>query len=155
MTKHMRTITHLHKRPEHFKRVARWIYDEFWTDKPEASPEWLEARLREAISDSEIPMSWLALVDGQPVGTVNLIACDNDERSDLSPWLAALLVLPEYRKLGIGSQLVNECVVGARRLGVKRLYLGTDIPEYYERLGWRIFERVRDDYIIMAIDVAA
>jgi predicted N-acetyltransferase YhbS len=149
----MITITHLYRHPEHVRRVARWIYDEFWTDKPDASPQWLEERLREATTDSEIPMSWLAVVDNEPAGTVNLIECDNDQRPDLSPWLAALLVLPEYRKRGIGSKLVDECVAGARRLGVKRLYLGTDIPEYYERLGWHIHERVRGDYIIMAIDL--
>lgn len=149
----MITITHLYKHPECTKRIAEWIYNEFWTDKPDASPEWLEGRLREATNDSEIPMSWIAMVDGEPVGTVNLIECDNDQRPDLAPWLAALLVRPEYRRKGIGAMLVRECVAAARSLGVKRLYLGTDIPEYYEALGWYIHERVRDDYMIMAIDL--
>ncbi|MBD3256817.1 GNAT family N-acetyltransferase [candidate division GN15 bacterium] len=149
------TIQHLYRTPEHIRMVAEWIYSEFWTDKPEMTPEILEGYLRNAVNDTAIPQSLLAFRDGKPVGTVNLIENDDDQRTHLRPWLAALLVLPEYRNGGIGAELVKECVACAKRVGETQLFLGTHIPAYYEALGWRIHEQVHDTHWVMVFDLIA
>jgi predicted N-acetyltransferase YhbS len=144
-------IGHLFEYPEHLGEVARWIHEEWWSNKPGHTVETMEARLGEASDRNAIPLSLVALRSGSPVGTVNLVANDNEERPDLTPWLAALLVLPEHRGHGVGSELVRSLVKEATRLGVKRVYLGTDVPQYYARLGAEMYEEVSDEYCIMCI----
>jgi predicted N-acetyltransferase YhbS len=144
-------IAHLFQHPEHVHEVARWIHEEWWRDKPGHTVETMATRLREAKDRNGVPLSLVALRAEGPVGTVNLVANDNEERPDLAPWLAALLVRPEHRGRGVGSALVRSLVAEAGRLGISRMYLGTDIPGYYERLGAVLFERVSDQYCILCL----
>jgi len=148
-------IAHLFEHPAHVDEVARWIHREWWQDKPGHTVETMAARLREAKDRSAVPLSLVALHGGKPVGTVNLVANDNDERPDLSPWLAALLVRPDHRGRGVGSALVRSLVAEGARLGIPRMYLGTDIPGYYTRLGAVLFEKVSDEYCILCLRTVA
>ena len=147
-------ITHLFERPEHLNTIARWIHEEWWSDTPGHTVETMAARLREASDRNAVPLSLVALHAGSPVGTVNLVANDNDERPDLTPWLAALLVAPAHRGKGVGSSLVQSLVAEATRLGIPRLYLGTDIPRYYAKLGWEMYEAFPAAYHIMCIETS-
>ncbi len=142
-------IEHLFAHPEHVRLVAGWIYDEFWRDKPGTSVETFEGLLRQASDPDRIPLSLLALAEGAPAGTVNLVHSDSQRRPDLHPWLAALVVVPAYRGRGIGGALCRALVAEARRLGVTDLYLGTDIPTFYTALGAELHERFDDGLCIM------
>lgn len=144
-------IRHLCDCPEHLVTVARWIHEEWWADKPGHTLETMASRLGEASDKNAVPLSLVALLAGKPVGTVNLVENDNDERPDLAPWLAALLVVPEHRGQGVGSNLVRALTKEAARLGVRQMYLGADIPEYYARLGAAMYEKGPADYCIMVI----
>ena len=144
-------IDHLFNHPEHIPLVATWIYDEFWAGKPGSSVETFVALLRDARDPDRIPLSLLALVDGRPAGTVNLIHSDSPSRPHLHPWLAALFVVPELRSQGIGQALVRALLAEARRLRVPELFLGTDIPGYYVRFGATVAERVNDTLVVMRI----
>ncbi len=146
-------VDHLLNHPHHLPLVAGWIYREFWAGRPGYCVEGFEARLREARDPDRIPLSLLALADGTPAGTVNLVENDNPLRPDLRPWLAALVVMPEYRRHGIGSRLVRELVGHARRLGLGEMFLGTDIPAFYERLGAVHHEQLREDLCVMRLPV--
>ncbi len=147
-------IDHLFKHPEHIRVVAEWIYDEFWAGRPGYSIETFDGLLRQANDPSRIPLSLVALHDGDPVGTVNLIESDSPSHPELHPWLAALVVVPKYRHHGIGTRLVRDCVNEARRLDVPELFLGTDIPGFYSRLGASIYKRVDDSLCIMRYRLA-
>ncbi len=148
-------ICHLFERPECYPAVATWIHNEWWTDKPGHTPETMEARLRQARTADRIPLSLLALVDGVPAGTINLVENDAETRPHLYPWLAALLVKPRFRGRGVGSALVNRLILEARRLGVTEMYLGTDIPEYYVRFGAVIHERMKPPFVYMKLPVTS
>jgi predicted N-acetyltransferase YhbS len=148
-------IDHLFQHPEHIPLVAGWIYREFWTDKRGYSVGTFEELLGQAAGRDRIPLSLLALVDGRPAGTVNLIVNDNSLRSELSPWLAALIVVPEFRGQGLGSRLVRELAGEARRLGYRELYLGTDIPGFYTRLGAVLHEHLTPQLEVMRLPLAA
>lgn len=137
--------------PQHIPLVAQWIYNEFWADKQEHTTASLEERLQCAARCEGIPVSLLALVSGQPVGTVNLIECDDDRRTHLRPWLAALYVAPAYRYRGVGSSLVRAIQQKALSLGEAELYLGTDQPSFYEGLGATLHQQVTPQFCIMRI----
>ena len=145
-------ITHLFECPEHLEAVATLIHEEWWTDKPGHSVATMKTRLAQANDIDAIPLSLVALRDGRPVGTVNLVENDNEERPDLTPWLAALLVVPECRGMGFGTRLVRALLVEAARLGIPRVYLGTDITDYYARLGASLIAAYEGGYRIMVLD---
>lgn len=144
-------IDNLFEHPQHINCIAQWIHAEFWADKNVHTPQSLAGLLRQAVNTSSIPLSLLALVDEEPVGTVNLIENDDDKRAHLRPWLAALLVVPSHRGQGIGSALVRELSERSAGLGIACLYLGTDNPGFYERLGATVHEQVTDSFAIMEI----
>ncbi len=144
-------IDHLHNHFRHTRVVAGWIYDEFWRDKPGYSVETFETLLSQATDPGRIPLSLLALDDDNPVGTVNLIHNDSPSRPHLHPWLAALFVVPEKRGSGIGSALCRTLLSHARRLGLSQVYLGTDIPTFYSRLGAEVIESVGDSLCVMRV----
>lgn len=139
-------IAHLFEHPHWRALVASWIYEAFWRDRPDSgfTPETLEGYLREASDPDCIPLSLLALVDGRPAGTVNLVEDDVFHRPGMRPWLAALVVVPEFRRAGVGTALVRACRDHAARLGVSPLYLGTDIPDFYRAFGAESIERDGD-----------
>ena len=142
-------IVHLFEQPEHLRLVAGWIWGEFWRDKPGVTVDTLAARLGEARDPDRVPLSLLAVEDGAPVGTVNLVHSDSETRPDLHPWLAALVVAPAARGRGIGSALVRALNAHAARLGFAELFLGTDIPAFYARLGAERVQTVRGELCIM------
>lgn len=144
-------VVHLFEQPAHLATVAGWIHQEWWTTTPGHTPGTTAVRLREASSANRIPLSLLALVNGKPAGSVNLIENDDANHPHLTPWLAALLVLPEFRSQGLGSVLVRRCLAEASRLGVTRLYLGTTIPDFYKKLGAEILEPVGTGFWIMRL----
>jgi len=86
---------------------------------------------------ARVLLSLIALDGGTPLGCVHLI--DNDDHSlpELYPWLAAMVVVPERRGQGIGSMLVKALAEQAGGLGFEQIWLGTDGPGFYERLGAR------------------
>ncbi len=147
-------IDHLVYHPEHIRLVAGWIYREFWEGKAGYSVGTFETLLRQAGDPDHVPLSLLALAEGRPAGTVNLIHNDDPERPHLHPWLAALVVVPEFRHHGIGAALVRALAREARRLGFFELFLGTDIPAFYTRLGAQLHEQVTDVFCIMRLPLA-
>ncbi len=97
---------------------------------------WLRARTEEA-RHGGVPCAWVAFADEEPVGSVSLVECNMDTRKDLTPWLAALFVVPEHRGRGIGAALVRRCEREAALAGAIRLHLYTErAAEYYRKLGW-------------------
>lgn len=144
-------IDHLFNHSNQIGRVATWIYEEFWREKPGYSVEFFEGVLRDANDPDRIPLSLLAIVDGTPSGTINLIHSDSERRPDLHPWLAALIVVPEYRHRGVGSALCHAGAAHAQRLGIREVFLGTDMPAFYAQFDAEVYERVTDSLCNMRV----
>jgi predicted N-acetyltransferase YhbS len=130
--------------PECLPEVASRIHAQWFADKEGHTEAGMLARMRMG-RRSGIPLGLAAFVDGQLAGTVSLIESDLEERKDLSPWLAGLLVFPEFRGGGVGSALTRELQRCARTIDCKRLYLYTDKPGFYERLDWQRHSPVHSD----------
>jgi GNAT superfamily N-acetyltransferase len=143
------TIDHLFNHSDYLPLVAKWIYNEFWTDRPGFSPETFEKLLQDASSPDRIPLSLLAIADGIPAGTINLIDSDDAKRSHLHPWFAALLVIPQFRGRGIARELIRKIKMDAQRLGFTEAYFGTDIPAFYLKLGAEHFEQENETHFVM------
>ncbi|KYC36745.1 hypothetical protein WA1_44520 [Scytonema hofmannii PCC 7110] len=147
------SIHHLFNHPDCIQQVATWIYTEFWADKTGYTVETFERLLRQASDAAQIPLSLLALVEGQPAGTINLIANDDEHRPHLYPWLAALFVLPQYRGCGVGTSLVRALLYEAKQLGFSEMFLGTDQPGFYCQFGAEFYEQANETLCIMRLPV--
>jgi GNAT superfamily N-acetyltransferase len=114
--------------------VAEW----HWKDDGERTPLdfWVRAHSEES-QGTKVPSCSVAFLHGRPVGCVSLIERNMDTHPELSPWLAALFVVPEVQGRGIGSTLTQHCEDRAAELGHSLLYLyAEDAEGFYARLGW-------------------
>jgi ribosomal protein S18 acetylase RimI-like enzyme len=102
-----------------------------------------EAQLREhAIKTSRDDLRWViqqvtadqrygfmlaaTAPDGCPIGVAYASSLLSLEHGGVSGWLEELYVLPQWRGQGIGSRLIEEVVIHARKLGWRALDLEVD-----------------------------
>ncbi|MBD8873400.1 GNAT family N-acetyltransferase [Rhodanobacter sp. DHB23] len=127
-------------------QAASWVYDE-WAHA-ESAAVWAENRhdIAQSLQASvHVPKFFGARVDGALAGIASIVPHDLPTRPGLGPWLANVLVLPEWRRRGIGAALVQYAMDYAVALA-PALYLYTfDQVELYRRLGWRTLET--DSYV--------
>jgi GNAT superfamily N-acetyltransferase len=116
--------------------ISGWHFDE-WSDRyPGTTRAAWTWELAGRCERDRIPVTFVAMVDSEPIGSASLVVCDMDTRPELSPWLAAVYVLPAFRRRGIATALVTHALTQARQLGVGQLYLWTDTAaSLYSQLG--------------------
>ncbi len=51
--------------------------------------------------------------------------------------IRSVVVLPDFQKAGIGSSLVRKCIEEAHSIGLKKVFVLTTRPNFFERLGFR------------------
>ena len=150
-------IEQLSARPDLLPTVASWVYNEWWTEVDGAGAGTLADLLWDHLTPDQIPITLVASFERYPVGTATLLAHDvgTEEWPNLSPWLAAVYVMPDYRRRGVGAALINAIVEKAASLGVGALYLLTlGGEEFYASLGWQVLHRSEDKVVMSRSTVA-
>lgn len=149
-------ITHLFEVPHHRISVASLIHDEFWTEVPGASVQAMAERIAQARSADAVPLCLVAVNHSDEVlGAVNLVESDNDDHPEWTPWLAGMVVAAPWRSRGVGTALVQALLAHARRLGLQQVYLGSDGPGFYTRLGAAVHARPRKGFCFLRFDLGA
>jgi GNAT superfamily N-acetyltransferase len=117
--------------PEHLCFCAAIVFS-MWDVRPEESWDVLKEWLRQE-NDSRV----YVMLDGELV--VGMCAFDRgSDVANLSPWILALWVAPEYRGYGYGQILVGKVLEHARMLGFTKIFLDTvDAQPYHARFGWK------------------
>jgi hypothetical protein len=88
--------------------------------------------------------TFVLLADGVPVGTSSLVVHDLDERPDLTPWLAGVLIVPEARRRGYVIPLIQAVEAASVAAAIPRLWLHTEHAEgIYAKAGWERVEVVQ------------
>lgn len=134
------TIVSLSDAPDYFWPVAQWLYDQWWA-LPGSTINVVSDQLKEHLAEQPVPSTLVAVVGGQPVGSISLHEYASAERPDLTPCLAALYVRPELRQHGVASRLLGAAEARLRRLGAERLYF--TVPEqadFFAKRGWQVLE---------------
>ena len=127
--------------PDHFWLVAKWIYEEWW-ETPDNSISVVSHPLKEHLASTTVPQTFVALVDGKPVGSISLIERDLPEFPELTPWLSFLYVTPEHRGQGIGSRLLEGAFLRAKLQNAEAVYLATPSHnDFFSHLGWQTLAR--------------
>jgi len=110
--------------------------------------------LIERRTSDHIYESFVALDNSVPVGTATVLDhdVDTERRPDLTPWVAAVYVIPEARRQGIGKQLVSRATTYAFSKRYKSVYLWTnDRRKWYEKLGWQLLEQFEHNNAVVSI----
>lgn len=131
-------IRYLADNTEFIPRLAKLLHAEWDFLYPDATIQTRYDRLVSYCNRDRVPLSFVALDDGRLLGTYNIILSDMKEHPELSPWLASVYVVKEYRGRGIGTELVKHAMAQCGRLSIPRLYLWTDKQrDFYGSLGWK------------------
>lgn len=106
---------------------------------PNASVEKAKQNLIRHANYQQLPMTFVALEDIQPLGMASLRENDGIQ-PERAPWLGSLVVNPVSRNQKIGEQLIEVVKQRTCLLGYQKLYLlafDQTIPTWYARLGWK------------------
>lgn len=94
--------------------------------------------MAEHLRASAVPSTFVAHIDGRPVGSVSLIH-HNFKADAPRIWLTNLFVLPSHRRRGLGALLLSHAEAAALKVGLTQLHLYTfETAEYYLSRGWQL-----------------
>ena len=134
--------------------LAKWFHEEWGYLSPECDLKERKERLRAKANRDVIPITFVAIDSGEPVGSASLVECDMDSHSHLKPWLSSVYVQTSWRRHGIGTALLNRVIGEAGRHGFAKLYLWTPKAEkFYAERGWQVIERTtykNENAVVMA-----
>ena len=119
--------------------LGQWHHAQWRHLFPDWTLEQTTDELRDHASRRIKPTTLVAIVAGEPLGSVSLLDEDAPEFRDRGDaWLASLYVVPAVRGRGLGRTLVQALVAFAAEQRVERLWLFTpEHASFYARLGWR------------------
>ena len=130
-------IDFLADHPHFIDSLAPAILDHWRFALPEDTLEKRKERLRRHLNRKALPIAWVAHQGGVAYGMIALRTHDLECRTDLTPWLGGVFVLPAFRRTGIGSALCMTVERHAAKEGIRKLFLFTlDKAALYERMGW-------------------
>ena len=100
---------------------------------------------RKKIYNEDKVISILGLIDNSKlVGFISLFKYDGDYRRDLTPWYATMYVKKEYRGRGYSKKLNDAILKEASALGYTKVYLKTELENYYEKFGAIFMENLNN-----------
>jgi GNAT superfamily N-acetyltransferase len=135
-------IENLADHPDLMLELAALHCEFFARFKPDMTPESRAEQLDARSRKNTIPLTMVALDREIPIGSASLLEHDLDSRTDLSPWVASVVVRSDYQRQGVGTALMKRIEVEAAKLGIKKLYLFTpDMEVFYATLDWVVIGR--------------
>lgn len=153
----MLKIYNLIDKQEYIEEVAILTQKEW--GKSELTKEEFELKVKNKILKMKLNFSnpnyckLILLDDNTLIGFISIFPKDGEERADLSPWYATMYVKKEYRGKGY-SKLLNNAILGeAKKRNINRLYLKTDLENYYEKFGAKYLEHLSNGEKLYCFDI--
>ena len=153
----MLKIYNLKDKPRYIEEVAILTQKE-WGQK-NLSREEFETKVKSKIlkikSNFENPnyCKLILLENDSLVGFISIFPTDGDEKKDLSPWYATMYVKEKYRGKGYSKILNNAILAEARKRNISKLYLKTDLKNYYEKFGAKFLEVLSSGEKLYCFDI--
>lgn len=146
--------------PEAIPRLAELFLDEWEPYYGAGGPGNAVADLEACLNREQLPIAFVARgADGTAIGTAALKEESVASHAHLGPWLAALVVAPEHRGLGVASGLAERVEQTARDLGYARIYtaMSQDELKVLRRPEWRALDTaptLRDPVTVFMLELA-
>lgn len=123
-----------------------------WGSK-KTSKEYIKEK-KDKILNTDKVITVLALLDNNiMLGFISLFKYDGLERHDLTPWYATMYVKKEYRNKGYSKLLNNALLKEAKKLGYNKIYLKTNLDNYYEKYGAVYIDKLNNKEKLYYIDL--
>lgn len=143
----MLTIVSLEEKLEYLEEVATLTQKEW--GKPNLSPKEFQEKVERKMQ--KIKKSFgrkdyaklILLQDSDLVGFISIFPTDGEERKDLTPWYATMFVKTEYRGKGYSKKLNHAILEEAKKRNFERIYLKTNLENYYEKFGAIYLEKLK------------
>lgn len=149
-------IFKLDDRKEYIKEYCELCLDEWgkYSDVNEFNIKVANKTEKILSGNDEKIISVLLLLDGKNlVGFISLLKVDGEERQELTPWYGTMYVKKEYRKKGYSKILNNAILEEAKKLGYKRVFLKTNLINYYEKLGAKFVGELNNGEKLYSIEI--
>lgn len=114
---------------------------------------YIEKKVNKILEDDKV-ISVQALVNNDElIGFISLFKYDGDERRDLTPWYATMFVKDKYRNKGY-SKILNDAIIKkAKELNYSKVYLKSNLVNYYEKFGAKYIENLNNGEKLYYIDL--
>ncbi len=130
-------IYNLKDKLNYLDEVANLEYEEWANNKEENKSERIEIK-KEKICNAFNNKFFckLILIDNDDlIGFISIFPNDCEEEMELTPWYATMYVKEKYRNNGY-SRILNDAILKeARNRKITKLYLKTNLQNYYEKFG--------------------
>ncbi len=133
-------IVNLRDRLEFFDNVVVSLWKQWGTEK---NHNFFNSLVRNIVNNEseDVPQVYIAIEEDKFIGVTALLRNDLKSRQDLFPWFACLYVVEQERGRKVGRLLEAHCESRVKEMGYKKLFLITELENYYEKTGWKFIER--------------
>ena len=124
-----------------------------WSEKEKELTEYIDYKLRKLKIENNIILI-LGLVDhNKLVGFISLLKKDGDCEVKLTPWYATMYVKKEYRGRRYSRILNDALLEKSKRLGYTKVYLKSNLINYYEKFGAIYIKKLENGESLYYIDL--
>ncbi|WP_234424351.1 GNAT family N-acetyltransferase [Aquimarina sp. Aq107] len=96
--------------------------------------------IKNSLSDGvSLPKFYILLNGKGIIGSYALLTNDIISRQDLLPWFACLFIDEQFRNKGYAEKLLVHGLKEANNKGFEKIYLSTDLKNFYEKKRWDLF----------------
>jgi GNAT superfamily N-acetyltransferase len=140
------TLVPLAHRRDAIARVRQWFESEWPAYYGPGGPGDAQRDLLAYAQQDALPFGLLAVLDGEPVGFAALKREPFPTHPQLTPWVGAAVVLPAWRRQGIGRALLDGLAVQACVMGFDRIHCATATSaSLLLRAGWDLMTTVEHE----------
>mgnify|MGYP004606637935 FL=1 len=143
----MDDIKHL----EEYAKICQVTWGKKKTD--EELKKYTKEKVKRILEEDKV-ISILGLLDNDKlIGFISLFKYDGLEMKNLTPWYATMYVKKEYRNKGY-SKILNDAILNeAKKKGYDRIYLKSNLVNYYEKFGAKYIETLNNKEKLYYIDL--
>lgn len=139
---------------KHLEEYAK-ICQVTWGKKKtnEELKKYTKEKVKRILEEDKV-ISILGLLDNDKlIGFISLFKYDGLEMKNLTPWYATMYVKKEYRNKGYSKILNNAILNEAKKKGYDKIYLKSNLVNYYEKFGTKYIETLNNKEKLYYIDL--
>lgn len=143
----MDDIKHL----EEYAKICQVTWGKKKTD--EELKTYIKEKVKRILEEDKV-ISILGLLNNDKlIGFISLFKYDGDEMKNLTPWYATMYIKKEYRNKGY-SKILNDAILNeAKKKGFDRIYLKSNLVNYYEKFGAKYIKTLSNKEKLYYIDL--
>ena len=119
------------------------IYDEWGSTFSSSKEEKLKKIKQSIIENKNFPHIYLLIHNNEIIGSFSILEYELKD-SNLSPWLACVVINKKYRRKGYGKillQYINEII----EKNFNTIYLTTELIGFYEKIDFKLIKIINNN----------